>query len=146
MGRPVFVAPAPRVFPKHPLGPLQRHICRGIQGPEAAWNPSSQLVQGACSFDFLPTIVTDLLALLLHARLYRNTRQVVARLRLILVLLLHGRTGSALLLLLLSWPSHRPTPNWPIPERAETAVIVWTRRRTTAYDEMIIPRIKGKVS
>ena len=31
-----------------------------------------------------------------------------------------------------------------IHERAEAAVIAWMRHKTTAYDEMKIPRIKGK--
>lgn len=32
----------------------------------------------------------------------------------------------------------------PIEDRAEKAVIAWMRHRTTAYDSMSIPRIKGK--
>ncbi len=32
----------------------------------------------------------------------------------------------------------------PIEERAEAAVIAWMRHRTTAYDRMPIPRVKGK--
>jgi hypothetical protein len=32
----------------------------------------------------------------------------------------------------------------PIERRAEAAVIAWLRHRTTAYDDMKIPRIKGK--
>jgi hypothetical protein len=36
------------------------------------------------------------------------------------------------------------TKRIPIEERAEAAVIAWMRHRTTAYDSMPIPRIKGK--
>ncbi len=36
------------------------------------------------------------------------------------------------------------TERIPIEERAEKAVIAWMRHRTTAYDNMAIPRIKGK--
>ena len=32
----------------------------------------------------------------------------------------------------------------PIEERAAKAVIAWMRHKTTAYDSMVIPRIKGK--
>jgi len=32
----------------------------------------------------------------------------------------------------------------PVEQRAEAAVIAWLRHRTTAYDSMKIPRIKGK--
>lgn len=32
----------------------------------------------------------------------------------------------------------------PVEERAEAAVIAWMRHRTTAYDHMSIPRVKGK--
>jgi hypothetical protein len=36
------------------------------------------------------------------------------------------------------------TKRIPIEERAEAAVIAWLRHQTTAYDSMVIPRIKGK--
>jgi hypothetical protein len=36
------------------------------------------------------------------------------------------------------------TKRIPVEERAEAAVIAWLRHRTTAYDSMAIPRIKGK--
>lgn len=36
------------------------------------------------------------------------------------------------------------TERIPVDERAEAAVIAWMRHRTTAYDHMIIPRVKGK--
>jgi hypothetical protein len=36
------------------------------------------------------------------------------------------------------------TERIPIAERAEAAVIAWMRHRTTAYDTMAIPRVKGK--
>ncbi len=36
------------------------------------------------------------------------------------------------------------TERIPIDQRAEAAVIAWMRHRTTAYDSMAIPRIKGK--
>lgn len=36
------------------------------------------------------------------------------------------------------------TQRIPIEERAEAAVIAWMRHRTTGYDGMTIPRIKGK--
>lgn len=36
------------------------------------------------------------------------------------------------------------TKRIPIEKRAESAVIAWLRHQTTAYDEMKIPRIKGK--
>lgn len=36
------------------------------------------------------------------------------------------------------------TARIPIEERAEAAVIAWMRHRTTAYDDMSIPRIKGE--
>lgn len=36
------------------------------------------------------------------------------------------------------------TERIPIDERAEAATIAWMRHQTTAYDQMTIPRIKGK--
>jgi hypothetical protein len=36
------------------------------------------------------------------------------------------------------------TERIPIEQRAEAAVIAWMRHRTTAYDSMAIPRVKGK--
>lgn len=36
------------------------------------------------------------------------------------------------------------TERIPIEERAESAVIAWMRHQTTAYDDMVIPRIKGE--
>lgn len=36
------------------------------------------------------------------------------------------------------------TERIPVAERAEAAVIAWLRHQTTAYDQMSIPRIKGK--
>jgi hypothetical protein len=36
------------------------------------------------------------------------------------------------------------TKRIPVEERAEAAVIAWLRHKTTAYDSMAIPRIKGK--
>ncbi|MBK6807787.1 MAG: DUF2293 domain-containing protein [Sandaracinaceae bacterium] len=36
------------------------------------------------------------------------------------------------------------TERIPIDERAESAVIAWMRHQTTAYDGMVIPRIKGE--
>lgn len=36
------------------------------------------------------------------------------------------------------------TKRIPVAERAESAVIAWMRHRTTAYDHMTIPRVKGK--
>jgi hypothetical protein len=36
------------------------------------------------------------------------------------------------------------TKRIPVDERAEAAVIAWMRHRTTGYDGMAIPRIKGK--
>ena len=36
------------------------------------------------------------------------------------------------------------TKRIPIEERAEAAVIAWMRHQTTAYDDMRIPRIKGR--
>jgi len=36
------------------------------------------------------------------------------------------------------------TKRIPVEERAEAAVIAWMRHRTTAYDHMSIPRIKGQ--
>ena len=36
------------------------------------------------------------------------------------------------------------TERIPIEERAEAAVIAWMRHRTTGYDGMAIPRVKGK--
>lgn len=32
----------------------------------------------------------------------------------------------------------------PVEQRAEAAVIAWMRHQTTAYDSMVIPRVKGK--
>lgn len=36
------------------------------------------------------------------------------------------------------------TARIPVEQRAEAAVIAWMRHQTTAYDSMVIPRIKGK--
>jgi hypothetical protein len=36
------------------------------------------------------------------------------------------------------------TQRIPISQRAESAVIAWLRHRTTAYDNMKIPRVKGR--
>jgi hypothetical protein len=36
------------------------------------------------------------------------------------------------------------TKRIPVEQRAEAAVIAWMRHQTTAYDDMAIPRIKGK--
>lgn len=36
------------------------------------------------------------------------------------------------------------TQRIPVEERAEAAVIAWMRHQTTGYDNMVIPRIKGK--
>ena len=36
------------------------------------------------------------------------------------------------------------TKRIPVAERAEAAVIAWMRHQTTAYDRMVIPRVKGK--
>ena len=36
------------------------------------------------------------------------------------------------------------TERIPVEERAEAAVIAWMRHRTTGYDGMVIPRVKGK--
>ncbi len=36
------------------------------------------------------------------------------------------------------------TEGIPVEERAEAAVIAWMRHKTTAYDTMAIPRVKGK--
>lgn len=36
------------------------------------------------------------------------------------------------------------TERIPIEERAEAAVIAWMRHQTTAYDGMVIPRVKGE--
>lgn len=36
------------------------------------------------------------------------------------------------------------TKRIPVEERAEAAVIAWLRHRTTGYDGMVIPRVKGK--
>ncbi|MCA9014923.1 MAG: DUF2293 domain-containing protein [Planctomycetaceae bacterium] len=36
------------------------------------------------------------------------------------------------------------TKRIPVAQRAEAAVIAWMRHQTTAYDEMAIPRVKGK--
>ena len=36
------------------------------------------------------------------------------------------------------------TKRIPVEQRAEAAVIAWLRHQTTAYDDMVIPRVKGK--
>ena len=36
------------------------------------------------------------------------------------------------------------TKRIPVAERAEAAVIAWMRHQTTAYDRLVIPRVKGK--
>ena len=36
------------------------------------------------------------------------------------------------------------TKRIPVENRAEAAVIAWMRHSTTAYDSMVIPRVKGK--
>jgi hypothetical protein len=36
------------------------------------------------------------------------------------------------------------TKRIPVEQRAEAAVIAWMRHRTTGYDGMVIPRVKGK--
>lgn len=36
------------------------------------------------------------------------------------------------------------TERIPVEQRAEAAVIAWMRHQTTAYDGMVIPRVKGK--
>ncbi len=36
------------------------------------------------------------------------------------------------------------TQRIPVEERAEAAVIAWIRHRITCYDNMTIPRVKGK--
>lgn len=36
------------------------------------------------------------------------------------------------------------TKRIPVEQRAEAAVIAWMRHRTTGYDSMVIPRVKGK--
>lgn len=36
------------------------------------------------------------------------------------------------------------TKRIPVEERAEAAVIAWMRHQTTGYDDMVIPRAKGK--
>lgn len=36
------------------------------------------------------------------------------------------------------------TKRIPLSERAELAVIAWMRHNTTAYDNMVVPRVKGK--
>ena len=36
------------------------------------------------------------------------------------------------------------TERIPVGQRAEAAVIAWLRHQTTAYDHMVIPRVKGK--
>lgn len=36
------------------------------------------------------------------------------------------------------------TQRIPIEDRAEAAVIAWLRHQTTGYDDMVIPRVKGK--
>jgi Uncharacterized conserved protein (DUF2293) len=38
------------------------------------------------------------------------------------------------------------TKRIPIEQRAEAAVIAWMRHRTTGYDGMVIPRVKGKAA
>ena len=35
------------------------------------------------------------------------------------------------------------TQRIPLERRAEAAVIAWMRHQTTAYDDMVIPRVKG---
>jgi hypothetical protein len=35
------------------------------------------------------------------------------------------------------------TKRIPVERRAETAVIAWMRHQPTAYDSMVVPRIKG---
>jgi hypothetical protein len=36
------------------------------------------------------------------------------------------------------------TKRIPVGQRAEAAVIAWMRHKTTGYDDMVIPRVKGK--
>src|SRR5205814_7701962 len=36
------------------------------------------------------------------------------------------------------------TKRIPVEQRAEAAVIAWMRHQTTAYDSLVIPRVKGK--
>jgi len=36
------------------------------------------------------------------------------------------------------------TERIPIDERAESAVIAWMRHQTTAYDDMVVPRVRGE--
>lgn len=36
------------------------------------------------------------------------------------------------------------TKRIPVEQRAQSAVIAWMRHQTTAYDNMVIPRVKGK--
>jgi hypothetical protein len=36
------------------------------------------------------------------------------------------------------------TKRIPVEQRVEAAVIAWMRHRTTGYDDMVIPRVKGK--
>jgi hypothetical protein len=36
------------------------------------------------------------------------------------------------------------TKRIPVEQRAEAAVIAWMRHKTTGYDDMVIPRVKGK--
>jgi hypothetical protein len=36
------------------------------------------------------------------------------------------------------------TERIPVEPRAEAAVIAWMRHRTTGYDDLVIPRVKGK--
>src|SRR5207244_8785379 len=36
------------------------------------------------------------------------------------------------------------TKRIPVEQRAEAAVIAWMRHKTTGYDGMVIPRVKGK--
>ena len=36
------------------------------------------------------------------------------------------------------------TKRIPVEQRAQAAVIAWLRHRTTGYDDMVIPRVKGK--
>lgn len=36
------------------------------------------------------------------------------------------------------------TKRIPVEKRAEAAVIAWLRHQTTAYESMVVPRVKGK--
>ena len=36
------------------------------------------------------------------------------------------------------------TKRIPVEQRAEAAVIAWMRHQTTGYDNLVIPRVKGK--